>query len=200
MTPRRARATTWQRLSFGKGNRFILCLPQSKKLPYPLHRSSGPPSQKTQIRSALPVVPKRFQQVSRFLRPDEATAVGLAAVQRNGRLLRKIRAFLGSPLDEHCLHASLDGRVLTLVTDSPVWSSRLRFFAPEIERGLDPRYGPISAWRIRVRPSAGERRTGPRHKLSSAAVQHLMEAAAGIADARIAAALRRLAKTGAGNG
>jgi len=144
-------------------------------------------------------VPRYFQQVSRFLRPDETTAVSLAAVQRNGRLLREIRDVLGSPLDEHCLHASLDGRVLTLVTDSPVWSSRLRFFAPEIELGLDTRYGSISAWRIRVRPSAGERRTGPTHKLSAAAVQHLIEAAAGIADARLAAALRRLAKTGAGD-
>jgi hypothetical protein len=199
MMPSRARAAPWHRLSFGKENRFILCLPQSKKLPYSPHRSYGPPSQKTRIRSALPVVPRCFQQVSRFLRPDETTAVSLAAVQRNGRLLREIRDVIGSPLDEHCLHASLDGRVMTLVTDSPVWSSRLRFFAPEIELGLDPRYGPISAWRIRVRPSAGERRTGPRHTLSSAAVQHLTEAAAEIADARLGAALRRLAKTGAGD-
>jgi hypothetical protein len=189
----------WQRLWLGKGNLFILCLPQSKKLPYSPHRSSAPPSQKTRIRSALPAVSMRFQQVSRFLRPDETTAASLAAVQRNGRLLREIRDVLGAPLDEHCLHASLDGRVLTLVTDSPVWSSRLRFFAPEIERGLDPSHGPVSAWRIRVRPSAGERRTGPRHKLSSAAVQHLINAAAGIADVRLAAALRRLAKTGAGD-
>ncbi len=145
-------------------------------------------------------MPKHFQHACRFLRHDERIAGCLAAIERYTHLLREIRAVLPSPLGEHCLHASLDAGVLTLLTDSPVWSSRLRFFAPELEHQLTPRHGPIAACRVRVRPHASASSSKvSSNKLPATTVQHLMDTAAGIGDARLAAALRRLAKAGTRN-
>jgi len=142
-------------------------------------------------------VPKHFQHASRFLRHNEKIAGCLTAIERHTQLLHEIRAVLPPPLDEHCLHAALDTGVLTLITDSPVWSSRLRFFTPELEHHLTPRHGPIVTCRIRVQPRASvssSKASG--NMLSTTTIQHLMDAAAGIEDARLAAALRRLAKGG----
>jgi hypothetical protein len=139
---------------------------------------------------------KQFQHACRFLWNDAKLAPCLTLIERNARLLRQIQRALPSPLDEHCLHASLQSGELTLVTDSPVWASRLRFFTPEIERSLDRRFGPVSSCRIRIRPGAAAPLTAPKHRLSSQAAQHLMDAAEGIADAALASALRRIAKAG----
>ncbi len=162
--------------------------------------NSGRPVSNTPIRAALPFVPKRFQHACRFLRQNEKTAGCFAAIEGHTQLLREIQAVLPPPLDEHCLYASLDTGVLTLLTDSPVWSSRLRFFTPELEHHLTPRHGPIVTCRIRVRPGASiSSSKASNNKLSATTVQHLMDAAAGTEDARLAAALRRLAKTGTRN-
>ena len=145
-------------------------------------------------------MPKHFQHACRFLQHDRKIADCLAAIEHHTRLLHEIRAVLPPPLDEHCLHAVLDAGVLTLLTDSPVWSSRLRFFAPELEHHLTPHHGPIATCRIRVRPPASipsPKTSG--NRLPATTVRHLMDAAAGIEDTRLAAALRRLAKAGAGN-
>lgn len=147
------------------------------------------------------LVPKQIRHACRFLRGNEKIAEYLAAIERNAQLLEDARGALPPPLDEHCLHAVLEGGVLTLLADSPVWSSRLRFFAPELEQKLPRRYGPIASCRIRVQPQsvapAPISSDTPPHRLSSRAAQHLMDAAAGIEDEEIAAALRRLARAGA---
>ncbi|MCG6860953.1 MAG: DUF721 domain-containing protein [Chromatiaceae bacterium] len=148
-------------------------------------------------------MPKKFQHACRFLQRNEKIAGYLTAIERDARLLREIRSILPFPLDEHCLHASLESSVLTLVTDSPVWSSRLRFFGPELERDLFSLHGSIASCRIRVQPharaSSGVTESTRKTMLSPRAAQHLMEAAEGIDDLQIAAALRRLAKAGAGD-
>jgi len=141
-----------------------------------------------------------LRHVRRFLGYDGRITEYLAVIERQTRLLREVRATLPPPLDEHCLHASLEAGVLTLLTDSPVWSSRLRFFAPEIERRLAPRHGAIVACRVRIQPQvSASASTTPgedaHSRLSLKTAQHLMDAAAGMEDARIAAALRRLART-----
>lgn len=148
-------------------------------------------------------MPKNLRQASRFLHRNDRIAAYLATIERNTRLLRAIRNILPPPLDQHCLHAALDAGELTLVTDSPVWASRLRFFAPELENTLATRYGSIATRRVHIQPRAtiptqtpGETR---KYRLSARTRQHLMEAAGGIEDAQIAAALRRLAKAGAGD-
>jgi len=143
-------------------------------------------------------VPKHFQHACRFLRHNEKIASCITVIERHTQLLREIRAVLPPPLDEHCLHASLEAGVLTLLTDSPVWSSRLRFFSPELEHHLIPRHGPIVTCRIRVWPrtSVSSSKVLINNKLSAATIQHLVDAATGIEDTRLAAALHRLAKTG----
>jgi hypothetical protein len=139
---------------------------------------------------------KQPRQVCNFLQSNERIAGYLATIERNAQLLRKVRRALPSPLDEHCLHASLQFGVLTLVTDSPVWSSRLRFFARELERNLIPHQDPIRACRIRIQPPCVAPSRTQKHKLSLRTAQHLLAAAAGIEDAQLASALRRLAGTG----
>jgi len=145
-------------------------------------------------------VPKHLRHACRFLQYDEKIVDCLTAIECHAQLLHEIRAVLPPPLDEHCLHAALDAGVLTLLTDSPVWSSRLRFFTPELEHHLVPRHGPIATCRIRVRPHASvSSAKALDNKLSATTVRHLMDAAAGIEDAELAAALRQLAKAGTGN-
>lgn len=140
---------------------------------------------------------KHFQHACRFLRHNEKTAGYIAAIERQTQLLGEVRAILPPPLDEHCLYAQLEAGVLTLLTDSPVWSSRLRFLTPEIEHRLAPRHGPIAACRIRIQPHApGSPAKTANKRLSAKTVQHLMEVATGIEDVRLAAALRRLAEAG----
>jgi hypothetical protein len=142
---------------------------------------------------------KQLRPLYRFLGYNEQTAVYLTVIARNLRLLRDVRSALPSPLDEHCLHASLESGELTLVVDSPIWSSRLRFFTPLLKRNLDSRDRSISAFRIRVQPCTVAPSPAPKHKLSPPAARHLIEAAEGIEHAPLAAALRRLAKAGSGD-
>jgi len=143
-------------------------------------------------------MPSSIRHACRFLAGNEEIAAYLDVIERNAKLLRDARQSLPPPINERCLHASLDAGILTLITDSPVWSSRLRFFAPELERSLRQSYGPITSCRIRVHPKAvtPAPRKARRNKLSSRTANHLIEAAAGIEDPELAAALCRLAKAG----
>lgn len=147
-------------------------------------------------------MPKKIRHACRYLAGNEKIAVCLELIERSARLLGEARSALPPPLDEHCLHAVLDAGVLTLTTHSPVWSSRLRFFAPQLVQTLAPRFGPITSCRVRVQPPAAAPRLGttPRYKLSARTEQHLVDAAAGIEDAELAITLRRLAKAGSARG
>lgn len=145
-------------------------------------------------------MPSPIRHACRFLTGNDRIATYLGEIERNAQLLRDIRKYLPPPLDMHCLFATLDAGILTLITDSPVWSSRLRFFAPELARDLRSRYGTIVSHRFRIQPQtvapkphSGDER---RHKLSLRTANHLNEAAAAIEDPELAAALRRLAKAG----
>lgn len=143
-------------------------------------------------------MPKKIRHACRFLAGNEKIAACLGMIERSSRLLSEARRALPPPLDEHCLHAVLDAGVLTVTTDSPAWSSRLRFFAPELVRNLQSRYGPVASCRVRVQPPATAPHRGPtsNYKLSARTEQHLLDAAAGLDDADLAASLRRLAKAG----
>lgn len=147
-------------------------------------------------------MPERIQHACRFLQHSDAIATLLAVVERNGVLTRAIGHALPPALATHCLHAALDGGALTLVTDSPVWASRLRFFGPELRRALAATYGPIATCRVRIQPQAAAPppggRAGDMPHLSAATVEHLIETAAGMKDEELAAALRRLAQVGGG--
>jgi hypothetical protein len=147
-------------------------------------------------------MPKRIPHASSHLRKSEQIAAVLGTIERNRRLLRAVHALLAAPLDAHCLHASLDGGRLTLDTDSPVWSSRLRFFAPELQGALAGDYGPIDACRVRVRPALAPKPTEERanaiRRLAPETVANLLQVAENLGEGDLSDALRRLARTGAG--
>ena len=44
----------------------------------------------------------------------------------------EIRKFLDQPLTDHCQVAGFKEGVLTLITDSPAWASRLHFYIPTL--------------------------------------------------------------------
>lgn len=90
---------------------------------------------------------KPLRHASRFLRDSEGTAPLLVLIDQQRQILRAVHDKLTPPLDNHCLHASLDEGKLTLVTDSPAWASRLRFFCPR----LDWRPG-LGLWQDRGMP------------------------------------------------
>lgn len=145
-------------------------------------------------------MPKRFQQAARYLQGSGTLGNLLACIERNAELLRAVRRALPHPLDAHCLHAAIEDRTLTLVSDSPVWASRLRFLAPEVQRALNANQGRVASIRVRVQPVSNRdtRRSSAatRPALSGATIKHLLETAENVTDEGIAAALRRLAEAG----
>jgi hypothetical protein len=147
---------------------------------------------------------RRFKQASRLLGASERTAALMRVIEDNRKLLRLVRKRLPPPLDAHCLHAALEDGTLTLVTDSSVWGSRLRFFAPELSGSLSPAVGPIESTRIRVQPESGPHgepvRAGSGLRMSQETARLLREAAAAYGDSDLGRALRRLADVGAARG
>jgi hypothetical protein len=119
------------------------------------------------------------------------------------RLQRQVRQALEPDLRPHCLHATLEAGRLTLVTDSPVWASRLRFAAPLLLVLLGGDGPAATEVRVRVAPPPAERFGSGRRpalQLSATAVSHLLGAAAAMDDPDLAAALRRLARSRSGRG
>lgn len=147
------------------------------------------------------VVPKRFQQAFRLLRGSERMGDLISELEASRALLHRLRQELPPPLDAHCLHAGLADRVLTLVTDSSAWGSRLRFFAPELVKSLRQQYGPIESTRVRVQPPFARRVVAdgnvPEATMSTDTVRLLRDAADGLGETDLGRALRRLADAGA---
>jgi hypothetical protein len=141
-----------------------------------------------------------LQHAIRLLGGSERLGALLGEVAASRALLLRLRRELPPPLSEHCLHAGLADRVLTLVADSSAWGSRLRFFAPELVKSLQEDYGPIESTRIRiqppVRPGSSDPRASPA-SMSPGTVQLLRDAADGLGDTDLGRALRRLAAAGA---
>jgi hypothetical protein len=148
-------------------------------------------------------MPRTIQHASRFLRERGSVSAILEVIERQQRLLQAVRKLLPEPLDAHCLYASLVGFKLTLTTDSPVWSTRLRFFLPHLEGPLAKQFGRIKTWQVRVQPSRGLHGqqqlspATPAPAVSAQTVSHLMEAADSVDDPMLAEALRRLARAAA---
>jgi hypothetical protein len=134
------------------------------------------------------------------LRASDSAAALLAAIDGNRTLLQAVREALPPPLDAHCLFAGIADGTLTLVTDAPAWSSRLRFFAPELLSSLQCNHGPIETTRIRVQPTCAPRapreRDGSDYRLSERTVRLLRDTAEGLGETDLARALRRLADAG----
>jgi hypothetical protein len=142
--------------------------------------------------------------INNFLRRNQAAAVLLDGVERDIRLLTAAQRVLAAELRPHCLHATLDGGRLWLLTDGPVWASRMRFAVPDLLVGLCAQGVAATEARVRIAPAEGlgARMDGARAvpRLSQATVWHLQVAAEAIDDADLAAALLRLAGHGLASG
>jgi len=142
----------------------------------------------------------RFKHASCFLGGNTAIAALLPGVERNAELVRLVRRMLPKSLADQCLHASLEDDVLVLLTASPAWATRLRFFAPKLLRSLPEPWDHAAACRVRIQPVSeppGAAGVEPRpSRLTASTVSHLLDAAESVVDEEIAAAFRRLAKAG----
>jgi hypothetical protein len=143
---------------------------------------------------------EKASHINSFLRRNQAAAGLLEGVERDTRLLKATQRALAPELRPHCLHATLDGGRLWLLTDGSAWASRLRFAVPELLAGLCAQGMVATEARVRIAPAEGlnARVDGARGvpRLSQATVRHLKVAAQTIDDADLAAALLRLAGNG----
>lgn len=142
--------------------------------------------------------------INRFLRRNQAAARLLEGVERDARLLKAAQDALAAELRPHCLHATLDGGRIWLLTDGPVWASRLRFAVPGLLSALCAEGSLATEVRIRVVPAVGGGNgvVGAHASpgLSQATVAHLKRAAAAMDDDALAAALLRLSERGVVSG
>jgi len=139
------------------------------------------------------------RHISRFLHRNNRLRPILVRIDRDRRILDAIRDALPGDLRNHCIHAAAQNdNELVIHTTSPVWATRLRFVAPELVRAI-PELSPSTRITVRIasipdnrQHTQSPRRTEPR--LSPEARRHLLEAADDVANADLAAALRRLAR------
>jgi hypothetical protein len=128
------------------------------------------------------------------------TAGGCAALlhqsQRLLQLTRTVQEHLPEPLNRHCTVANINHDNLVLLTDSPVWSSRLRFHAPALLRELERRHAVhLTKIQIRINPPEQGRPAPLSHKprMSATTAGLLRQVASTLDDPALGAALRRLA-------
>lgn len=114
------------------------------------------------------------------------------------RLTRLLQAELNPSLASHCHVASLAPPHLTIVVDSPAWSTRLRFQSATLLRQLarkHPIFQDVSHIEIKIYPARLQRRAPPsipRH-ITPAAAEVITDMANSIDDPELKQALLRLA-------
>ena len=114
------------------------------------------------------------------------------------RLTRLLQAELNPSLAPHCHIASLTPPHLTIVVDSPAWSTRLRFQSTALLRQLARKYQVfqgVTNIEIKIYPARLQRRTPPsvpRH-ISPGAAEVITDMANSIDDPGLKQALLRLA-------
>lgn len=115
------------------------------------------------------------------------------------RLTESVRNHLPLPCADHCRVANLYDDRLVVAVDSPAWSARLRFHAPELTRRLQRQHG-LGIRQIRVVVSPSIETVVPRQRvrrdLSHKSARLLQQTAEGITDPGLRAALLRLARRG----
>lgn len=142
------------------------------------------------------------QPLSKLLRPQDRH---LGTLTERGRLLARltgsVRACLPLPCADHCRVANFHDGQLVLVADSPAWSARLRFHAPQLIKILNQQHRlAVRKVRVIVSPSLPELRQRPpvRRTLSPTSAELLQQTAACESDPGLRAALLRLARRGRG--
>jgi hypothetical protein len=113
------------------------------------------------------------------------------------RLAEQVRELLPPPLNEQLLGAVLNGRRLTLLVQSPVWASRLRYLAPQLLRQLRQQGLLVEQVQPRIVPEQGKtRKRAPRKSpvLSPQNVKLLRQTAEAMEAGPLREALLRLSR------
>lgn len=143
--------------------------------------------------------PSKPRRISQLLNQQGTLGALSVEVSRQQQLLGNVQAALPAKLAAHCNAARLQGGVLKLFTDTPVWLSKLRFQAPGLLSRLRADYPGIASISVRCKaPKRGISRAkvpAPRRPHSRQAATTVGQSAAGITDPALRYALVRLAKT-----
>lgn len=138
-------------------------------------------------------------------RKRSRTAELLDRSESLSRFSQRLSELLPTPLHGRVKLALLEGERAVLLTDSPVWKSRLRFHLPQIKRLIRAQLAPrVTRVEIKVIPCTVEPPTQlrPCH-LSRRSAEYLRQAADAIDDDALSKALTRLAsrtRKGTGGG
>lgn len=103
---------------------------------------------------------------------------------------------LGPAITQHCRLANLRGDTLILQSDSPSWSAKLRYLAPQLLDCLQqhPQLAGIKRITVRVAPrSQSAKRPARRLQLSSHNARIIEQLAESLKDSTLGEALKRLA-------
>jgi len=141
----------------------------------------------------MPAKPRHIQQL---LSQDSTLQPLFAQVQQQRHLLASIRQTLPPNIARHCSAACLNGTVLNLFTDSPVWVSKLRFQSPQLLSKLRAHHPGIASIAVSCNApvkSSANRAKPPKARRSDFAAESVSESARSISSPTLQAALRRLA-------
>ena len=119
-----------------------------------------------------------------------------SALAAHEALLARVRGALPAELAPHCVVATLDGQALRLLADSAGWGTRLRYLGPELVHSLRRQGIVVAIVEVRVLPCEG-RADPPRRRVARPAedaVACIEQAAGGVGDPALRAALRRLGR------
>ncbi|MGH8272295.1 MAG: DciA family protein [Gammaproteobacteria bacterium] len=127
--------------------------------------------------------------------PLEALPSALCARARRLATLRDaLAAILTAEEAPHFVGVSAHANELVIFTDSPAWCTRLRYRSPQLEAAVQSLYERTPRLVFRTQPPQFRSTAPPpRQPLSERAAATLNASARTIADAPLAAALRRLA-------
>lgn len=125
--------------------------------------------------------------------------------QRLERLTQLLEMRLPPECNQHFHVASMRDRLVVVLADSPVWAARLRQLGPEILAILQQQASDrLQHIQVKSRPASTAAQTGrgaprinPKRRISSESLRLIEQAAAGIGDDRLRAALKKLAAHGA---
>lgn len=135
------------------------------------------------------------QSLGTFFRNDRHLRALLEQLHGQSDLLLQVQAQLPEPLRPHCHATHVQDGQLVLFTDSPAWVMRLRFCTAQILAGLRTSQPNLRGVRVRVQlPQRQPRPPQKRARLSENARRHLQEAAAGLEQGPLQAALERLSR------
>ncbi|MDH3714238.1 MAG: DUF721 domain-containing protein [Gammaproteobacteria bacterium] len=133
-----------------------------------------------------------MRPLDRFL--DPAMVVRCQTVRR---LTAELWEILPTEFQTHAVVVGCNSGIISILVDSPVWATRLRFIEAQILRRFSAGDPPCARLKILVRPDfSAPRETPPgvrRAPLSRATALALLDLAATAGDSRLTRALQRLA-------